>query len=264
MAAFIDTTHHFNLQNLVSILSHLDAEVSPDDLDMNSNGNERHTSVSPSPKLISYLQRLFVIKCCDADDFLMNFRPLPHKSQIEKLLLLNNVVSLLLIDSIDAFSHISQDSAEENQNILQLVKNSVKDTSTPVICTRNFSDDFTTATQGQTPRSNSKPQTPSPFSNQIYVDDDLFTRTLSLVPLASQPLTPGQLGYKPYAQRCLHEEVNGVYNENLRTESVAHLRSKSKQGNPNPSAIGGIRNHRVKFSIFSGMLWVCEDKGLGK
>jgi len=261
MLILIDAQHHFNLQNLISILSYFDTEIVPpgpghdSDMTRHGNGNTR------SPKLISYLKRLFFLPCFSLEDLMRNFLPQPRseRSQLENILLSNPAVSLVLIDSIDAFVYISenQTTIQQNRNILQLVRHAVNPTSTPVISTR-LGEQYG---ESRLQREHRLASTSSPYA-QILLDEALFTLTLSLVPLSPQPLTLAQLNYKPFAEQSRKEEEEDVWNKNVRIDCVAHLRSRSKSrhGNPNPgSGIAGSRNHRVKFSIFSGMLWVFEE-----
>lgn len=250
---FVNTRHKLDMKNLILILAQTETKL------YNSLGGSREEireylstkSVSDIfknfPQFLPYFNRILVLECFSAEDLLLTVGPLDD-SVMQKCLLQDKDIALVAVDSIDNFSfseHIQNGGGGESSNVMKCLKNAVSATRCPVICTTLIPADkheyFAKKQNGSGSNSatNECPavgmQLIGQLTSNFAIDYTVFTKILELSPVADSEKA-----------KIKHRDVKKI------THCVnAYLRSRQSA---NTAGSGG--NHRVKFSIFSDMLWV--------
>lgn len=280
---FVDTRHKFSVKNFVGIISHTDKDL------FNKFGgtNEKHkeklaqpltTLLEEYPEIQAYLVRIQVLQCYSAEDLMLTFGP-PGRSVIQKILHRDENVCLVVVDSIDNFSHsetILKPWGQQIPNIMHNVRNAVSNTRCPVICTTLIPMDnavyHVKRKPPSQPKTGSGEAANSPNQSTEMGKDD----TDAPAPLASQQkkvevenkcVNNFKIDYTMFdtilTLTPVSDAVKSKFSTNERkiTHCVeAYLRSRHSAKPAAKAGSGG--NQRVRFSIFSDMLWVYTNSSL--
>jgi hypothetical protein len=264
-AVFIDTAQQFKLSNLVSILSHLKEDLR---LDPTWIHLPLSKLLKKQPNLEGYLDRLSIIKCFTEEEFMVTVGRLGVEPGSESFLLsiLRNepTVSLICIDTIDNFTFTESLPKTTVFNTMSMLTSSLVETRTPVICsTLLHSEFYEKLLKSMNAKSKTVPVPvkkddetelrPDEAGNQsisaeleteeqcytnMIIDSKYFSHSLTIVP----------------ASQAQKEAINRSEEFKNAHYATAYLVSKHKA-----NMAGSVVNHRVKFSIFSDMLWVDVD-----
>lgn len=222
----IDTSHQFCMRNLLSLLCH----EKPYD-----KTKDKSLSVSQiletTPELEPYLDRLIFIQCHTVEEFLLTVVHEEH-SLLNKIIKEDPEIALVVVDTVDCYSFTkSRDRNDPIEVLAGLKKNCYR---VPVICsTIRLPSTFQMLDKNALPES--EPGRERPWYSNVTIDPTLFTNTLTIVPGTAEEkaMLPPDL-----APKTSHF-------------ATAYLRSKQRA-----NIAGSAEIHRVKFSIFSDMLWV--------
>ncbi len=274
----VDSRHKFNVKNFVSILCHFDPDLRHSVGETHS--EERKNNLSKPlpilfkefPRLTSFLDRIKIIPCYSAEDLMLTFGPTGKESVIHNMLLQDSSFCLVAVDCIDNYSYSESlaNSAWVSQlpNIMYLLKDSVNAFRCPVICTTlvpaekheyrfkrksqaSSISGSTVPTSVSTARSNDAAtknvpeSTKSPGPNDqeeriglvsnFVLDYTVFSYILELIPVAEAEKA-----------KLVHKKV----------KKITHCANAYLRSRHNANTAGSGENQRVKFSIFSDMLWV--------
>lgn len=225
-AVFINTSHQFSMRNLIGMLlrEKFGTEISDADKCL-----PLPQIMHQTPELATYLDRLIIVNCFSVEEFMLTVA-FDDCSVLKKLAKKDRKISLVVIDTIDSFSFTDSLDRNEPLDILASLKKNCD--RIPTICsTIGIPSNFQLI-------KNALPVDPtlemSYFSN-ITLDTVNFTHTMSIV-----PATTAEIDAIPKLKELKNPHC-----------ACAYLRSKQRA-----NMAGSADIHRVKFSIFSDMLWV--------
>lgn len=277
----VDSRHKFNVKNFVSILCHFDPDLRHFVGETHSEKRKKNLSkplpviFKEFPRITSFLDRIKIIPCYCAEDLMLTFGPTGKESVIHNMLLQDDNFCLVAVDSIDNFSHSESlvNSAWVSQlpNIMHLLKDSVSAFRCPVICTTlipaekheyrfkgkpqaSSTSGSAASTSVSTTRSNDPPITASKsiqeavksrshdepegriaHNSNFVLDYTVFSYIMELIPVTETEKA-----------KFVHRKV----------EKITHCANAYLRSRHNANTAGSGENQRVKFSIFSDMLWV--------
>lgn len=277
----VDSRHKFNAKNFVSILCHFDPDLRHSVGETHSEKRKNNLSkplpvlLKEFPRINIFLDRIKIIPCYSAEDLILTFGPTGKESVIYNMLLQDNSFCLVAVDCIDNFSHSESvvNSAWVSQlpNIMHLLKDSVNAFRCPVICTTLIPAEkheyrfkrksqassvsgSTASTSVSTAKSNDCPTTATKsvpeliksrskddqeeriaLVSNFVLDYSVFSYIMELIPVAEAEKA-----------KLVHKKV----------KKITHCANAYLRSRHNANTAGSGENQRVKFSIFSDMLWV--------
>lgn len=178
--------------------------------------------INATPVLHQYLDRLIIFECTSVEQFLMTVAS-GNASALKKTIKNHQDISLIAIDTIDCYSFTEATDRNDKIDILGELK-AICDKIPVIATTIHIPKTHTSGFQPQ-------PEDDVSWYSNILIDRTHFTHFYTIVPESSSAVG-----------------IKSTKDQQYKYEARAYLRSKHS------SALAG-EIHRVKFSIFSDMLW---------